>query len=439
MQLDPPVITVIVVTYNHERFIAQALDGALRQHTDVPVEYLVSEDASTDGTRAIVLRYAQDNPGRVRVLLSDRRLNHNAVTLRAIDAARGRYLAIMDGDDVWTDSSKLDRQFRFLESHPDCSVCFHDVGVIDADGRTIEGKFVADSVGAETGLSDLLRGNYIPGSAQMIRREALSPIPSWVADSPYCDWALLIAAARHGRIGFMPEMMGSYRRHAGGTWSGLTEIQQVRGILGFYDHLEPAIWPEVRNDLRYARACWRLNLINQLDRQQRVEEIDSALADGLASGDFAGSTMTAQSPGFRTDLTVRVVAAPRDRSSQPVSPLGCVDDVQWNDRARALTVVGWGPFFDDGRTPALLVESANRIQSVSAVRLYRPDVARTVDVSLVKSGFWLRIVHNEDVAGPIRLIGITGQGGQHTIGLIGTEFARSHSSSTASIRPSVTS
>src|SRR5688500_19141445 len=100
-------VSVLLVTYNHERYIAQALESVLAQQTTFSVEVLVSEDYSTDGTRAILLDYRRCHPHRIRLLLSERNLNTNEVTTRAIAAARGEYLAILDGDDWWTAHDQL--------------------------------------------------------------------------------------------------------------------------------------------------------------------------------------------------------------------------------------------------------------------------------------------------------------------------------------------
>src|SRR4051794_38896574 len=114
------------MTYNHAPYIAQALESALAQTLSAPFEILVSEDCSTDGTREIVLRYADRDP-RIRLLLSHSNLRSNEVVARGLRAARGRYVALLDGDDYWTSPTKLQAQVEFLEARPGFSICFHDV------------------------------------------------------------------------------------------------------------------------------------------------------------------------------------------------------------------------------------------------------------------------------------------------------------------------
>ena len=120
MHPDVPLkVTVLVMTYNHAGFIAQALDSVLTQRTGFHYEILISEDRSTDGTRETVISYAEKHPGRIRLLLSERNLHSNTVVSRGIRVARGEYVALLDGDDYWVSPDKLQKQVDFLDAHPE--------------------------------------------------------------------------------------------------------------------------------------------------------------------------------------------------------------------------------------------------------------------------------------------------------------------------------
>ncbi len=99
--------SVLVMTYNHAGLIRQALDSVLMQRTSFDYEIVISEDRSTDGTREIVTEYQRRFPNRVRLLLSAENLNSLAVVSRGIRACRGEFVALLDGDDYWTDPAKL--------------------------------------------------------------------------------------------------------------------------------------------------------------------------------------------------------------------------------------------------------------------------------------------------------------------------------------------
>src|SRR4030042_2119234 len=128
--MKPPLVSVHIITYNQAPYISDALDGARRQETDFGVEILVGEDCSTDGTRDIVLDYQRRHRERIRVITSEHNVGTHANSRRAAEASRGKYLALCEGDDYWTDPHKLPKQGDFLESHPEHSLCCHDVDII---------------------------------------------------------------------------------------------------------------------------------------------------------------------------------------------------------------------------------------------------------------------------------------------------------------------
>ena len=120
-----PLVSIVCITYNHEPYLCQALDGFLMQRTTFPVEIILAEDCSTDGTRAICEEYAKRYPGKIRYIWSETNVGAVANERRAMEAAQGKYIAFCEGDDYWTDADKLQRQVDFMESHPDYSVCWH--------------------------------------------------------------------------------------------------------------------------------------------------------------------------------------------------------------------------------------------------------------------------------------------------------------------------
>ncbi|MES2568562.1 MAG: glycosyltransferase family A protein, partial [Verrucomicrobiota bacterium] len=141
-----PKVSVSITAYNHAPFIRPALDGVLSQKTDFPVEILVGEDDSTDGTREIVREYASRFPDRIRAFYHDAssklriggRLTGRNNLAHNLNAARGEYIALLDGDDCWTDETKLARQVAQLEADPTLMTSFHHAVVIDEAGAPLE-------------------------------------------------------------------------------------------------------------------------------------------------------------------------------------------------------------------------------------------------------------------------------------------------------------
>jgi glycosyltransferase involved in cell wall biosynthesis len=123
-------LSVAIITFNHERFIAQALESVLGQRTNFPLEILVADDHSTDSTPAIVADFHRRHSEKIVPILRDRNIGAVPNFTETVGACRGEYVALLEGDDYWLDSSKLQRQVDFLEAHPDFAICCHRVRVL---------------------------------------------------------------------------------------------------------------------------------------------------------------------------------------------------------------------------------------------------------------------------------------------------------------------
>jgi glycosyltransferase involved in cell wall biosynthesis len=252
-------VSVVLTTYNHQAFIGEAIESILAQQCDFPIEVFITEDRSTDDTFEIVASYARRHPQLIRTWRSPHNLNTNAVTNRAIAAASGEFVALLDGDDYWTDPAKLAKQVAFLEASPDLSMCFHDCAIVDGSGHAIsDSAFRLGRPPARMAFRDIARSNFVPGPSPMIRRAALDPLPSWVDSCEWGDWPLYLIAARHGAIGFIPEAMAAYRRHGGGYWTGMPARQRFETNVSFLTdvarHVPAADARELDRGIGYAWA-----------------------------------------------------------------------------------------------------------------------------------------------------------------------------------------
>ena len=122
-------VSVSMITYNHAPYIAQAIEGVLQQKVNFPIELVVGEDCSTDGTRQIVLEYQKKYPDIIRVITSDNNVGSHKNSLRTMKACRGKYIAFCEGDDYWHHPHKLRIQVDYLETHPECGLVFADCDV----------------------------------------------------------------------------------------------------------------------------------------------------------------------------------------------------------------------------------------------------------------------------------------------------------------------
>jgi glycosyltransferase involved in cell wall biosynthesis len=222
-------LSVCVITYNHATFLRQALDSVLLQQANFDFEILIGEDDSNDGTRAIVEEYAARHPDRIRAFYRNRKenliINGRATGRRnfvqTLAEARGQYIALLEGDDYWTDATKLQKQVDCLDAHPDCAICFHDVKVLNqVTGE--EAETTQEGRPERYGLIDLLTSPCLMymGAVVLRRRESLH-LPKWFFKSPTGDlpfYCFHLDDERDG-IAFIPRVMGCYRIHPGGVWS----------------------------------------------------------------------------------------------------------------------------------------------------------------------------------------------------------------------------
>ncbi len=185
-----PVVSVTMVTYNHEPYIAQAIEGVLQQKTNFPYELVVGEDCSTDDTRKIVLEYQKKHPNIIRVITSDHNVGASKNNCRIQKACRGKYIAYCDGDDYWHHPRKLQRQADYMESHPECGLVYSDYDKYDVrSNRKVENynKYRKIEFPLNPTLSDIVQSTGRISSAMltctvMVRRSLLNQI---VDSDPY--------------------------------------------------------------------------------------------------------------------------------------------------------------------------------------------------------------------------------------------------------------
>lgn len=233
-----PKVSVLLQTYNHERFIERAIESVIDQDTPFPIEVIVSDDCSSDGTRAIVSKYARAHPELIKPLFPDQHLGMNPLFRIALDTARGDYLALLDGDDFWTSNDKLRKQVALLESVPGRTGCFHDALVVSEDDLWPARRYVPESKRAETfEVEDLVRLCYPPTLSVLFRREILAQVPDWVFDLAWADWLIWIFATLQGPFAYIDEVMGVYRVHEGGYFSSQDRSSQLEEDLRLYRRL----------------------------------------------------------------------------------------------------------------------------------------------------------------------------------------------------------
>jgi len=229
-------VSVAMVTYNHEKFIAKALDSVLMQQAAFEYEIVIGEDCSTDNTRNIVTEYKRRYPDKIRLLLNEKNMGMHGNGAQVLQACSGEYIAMLDGDDYWTSAEKLQKQVDFLDGHHDCSACFHDALIV-AEVGSEEPIHYREKQKEFSTVGDLLVDNFIPTAAVMFRRGLVGELPAWANSLKMGDWVLHILNAIHGRIGYIDETMSVYVVHRGGVWSMKSRQDHTLAMIELFEAL----------------------------------------------------------------------------------------------------------------------------------------------------------------------------------------------------------
>ncbi|MBF8150975.1 glycosyltransferase family 2 protein [Winogradskyella sp. F6397] len=235
-----PLVSVSVVTYNHANYIKQCLDGILMQKTTFPYEIILGEDDSTDGTRAICKNYAERFPVKIRLFLRSRKdvikINGNPTGrfnfMENLKSCQGKFIALCEGDDYWTDPLKLQKQVDLLESSPNLVACHHwQKNAVLQEGLFIEkdapkkghGYFPKKIATVENIFSNEMRVK----TRTVMFRNIIDPnfFPYWFSEVAFGDVPLSFLLGKHGDFGFIDEEMAVYRLTGNGvSTAGLEEL-----------------------------------------------------------------------------------------------------------------------------------------------------------------------------------------------------------------------
>ncbi|MEP6604489.1 MAG: glycosyltransferase [Nitrosospira sp.] len=219
-----PKVSVMLITYNHEKYISEALDSILMQERDFDIEINVIDDCSTDSTQKIVRDYQGRHPEIINCYFNERNVGHIATqinTYRGFQTLRGEYFALLEGDDYWTDPKKLKEQVTFLETNVEYVACAHDTLKIFDDGRPSEHFLPFKAFGRNRAkMPDLISmaGVFHLSSIVYRNKFGLTP-PQCLADPYSCEVIINMLYGQFGDFHCINKYMSAYRVHGGGVFS----------------------------------------------------------------------------------------------------------------------------------------------------------------------------------------------------------------------------
>ncbi len=251
--MNIPLVSICMITYNHEHFIREAIEGVLMQEVDFPVEFLIADDFSPDGTREIVDQYIQNHPNGnwIRYVRHSQNKGMMGNFVWALESCKGKYIALCEGDDFWTDPFKLQNQVEFLEADSNIVLCYHPVNVLMPDGN-LKADFITEKnfKSDESGLYDLaLFGNYIH-TPSVVFKNVIQTYPQYFKELKVGDFFLYLILARKGSFCRLTTNSAVYRFGVG----SFTSLSHTRMRLSFKYSLK--VFLENENDLFVKIIFW---------------------------------------------------------------------------------------------------------------------------------------------------------------------------------------
>ncbi len=232
-------VDVMMPVYNHERYIAQAIESIATQKTNFRFRLFVADDCSKDNSRSIITKYAGLYPDIVKPVFHEKNLGASANGKYLNSLAKSKYVAICEGDDYWIDPYKLQKQVDFLEANPDYTICFTDVEILNERGVFADEYFQRKDGDTYT-IEDFILSvqNIIPTPTIVFRNLLPNPMPDFYLDTIGADRLIQICIAHHGKAKHLKEKTAMYRDHSQGlTKSKELEERGLKAKMSLYKNL----------------------------------------------------------------------------------------------------------------------------------------------------------------------------------------------------------
>ncbi len=231
-------VSVCLITYNHAEYIRDAIDGVLMQKVNFPWELIIADDFSTDGTREILLEYREKFPELIKLILQEKNVGAVQNWLDLIGPPRSKYIAYFEGDDCWTDDTKLQKQFDVLEGNDGFVICTHNAS-ISINGQIQEKKYVNENRKAINTFNDILPGGSFPTASLLYRNNLLDAADYEILRlAPVGDWIIQLLLLRHGDLFYLDADYSIYHVHANNLWGSLNKAQQLHNKIRIYDFIK---------------------------------------------------------------------------------------------------------------------------------------------------------------------------------------------------------
>ncbi len=253
-------ISIIMVTYGHEKYIREAIEGVLMQQCNFEIELILANDCSPDATDVIISEFltTHSKAEKIRYIKHDKNIGMMPNFIYALQQAHGNYIALCDGDDYWTDPYKLQKQVGFLEANLDYELCFHKVKILKPNGELVEDFITKVPEDYETQETLARLGNYIH-TPSVVFRNVIKEFPPEISLSPIGDYFLYMLLVEHGKLHYFEDEMAVYRFGVG-MHSTHTQIKMAKANFKLFTLL---------------LSCFNNSKINQIILERQLNAFDN--------------------------------------------------------------------------------------------------------------------------------------------------------------------
>lgn len=281
-------VSINCITYNHEDYIADAIDSFLMQKTNFNFEILIHDDASIDRTPDIIRRYSEKYPDIIKPIYQVDNQYSKGVTRIGYKyndlRAKGKYIALCEGDDYWTDPYKLQKQVDYMDSHAECSLCFHAAEIVYADKELTGRKVKNYDKNCICPIEDLIvRGGAFCATASFLYpTKLIKRLPQFFFEAHVGDYPLQMILASKGYVYYIDEIMSAYRTGVKGSWTDrklLSGDVRKNMIVNHKNNINILNGFDVYTNYKYSNSVNRAKMLNEyqvLVLEQKIKEIKNS-------------------------------------------------------------------------------------------------------------------------------------------------------------------
>jgi glycosyltransferase involved in cell wall biosynthesis len=217
--MNEPLLSICLITYNHQKYIRDAIEGVLAQKANFSWKLIIADDCSTDGTRGILVEYKKQYPELIDLILQEKNVGPAKNWMGLISYPKSKYIAYFEGDDYWTDPLKIQKQVDLLESNQDVSMCFHNALIKYDDDPTRDRLFCQNFKNLQLfTIKDVIATNWFcPSASILFRNDKFPEFPEWTPSIYNGDLLMHLLLSSNGNIVYLDETMCVYRQDVAGS------------------------------------------------------------------------------------------------------------------------------------------------------------------------------------------------------------------------------